>query len=97
LVASQLRGWNNITGATPEFDTIVSLSSRLSLQLKAIDPTTWRQGAYYEADWFTGNIDTVFQNLKDNSQAIVLDRGVASYYYTLQCGAVSVTQTVNRT
>src|SRR5207244_12392741 len=34
LVARQLRGWSNITGATPEFDTIVSLSSRLSLQVK---------------------------------------------------------------
>src|SRR5437660_362260 len=97
LVASQLRGWSNITGATPEFDTIVSLSSRLSLQVKAIDPTTWRQGAYYEADWFTGNIDTVFQNLKDNSQAIVLDRGVASYYNILQGGTVSVNQTVSLT
>ena len=97
LVASQLRGWSNITGATPEFDTTVSLSSRASLQVKAIDPTTWRQGAYYEADWFTGNIDTVFQNLKDNSQAIVLDRGVASYYNILQGGTVSVNQTVSLT
>ncbi len=33
LVASQLRGWSNITGATPEFDTTVSLSSRASLQV----------------------------------------------------------------
>src|SRR5881296_839980 len=97
LVASQLRGWSNITGATPEFDTTASLSSRLSLQVKAIDPTTWRQGAYYEADWFTGNIDTVFQNLKDNSQAIVLDRGVASYYNISQGGTVSVNQTVSLT
>jgi len=97
LVASQLRGWSNITGATPEFDTTVSLSSRASLQVKAIDPTTWRQGAYYEADWFTGNIDTVFQNLKDNSQAIVLDRGVASYYNITQGGIVSVNQTVSLT
>src|SRR5438552_5348020 len=97
LVASQLRGWSNITGATPEFDTTVSLSSRASLQVKAIDPTTWRQGAYYEADWFSGNMDTVFQNLKDNSQAIVLDRGVASYYNILQGGTVSVNQTVSLT
>ncbi len=97
LVASQLRGWSNITGATPEFDTTVSLSSRASLQVKAIDPTTWRQGAYYEADWFTGNIDTVFQNLKDNSQAIVVDRGVASYYNITQGGIVSVNQTVSLT
>src|SRR5207249_10309991 len=34
---------------------------------------------------------------KDNSQAIVLDRGVASYYNILQGGTVSVNQTVNLT
>jgi len=97
LVASQLRGWNNITGATPESDTTLSLSSRASLTIKAIDPATWRQGAYYEPDWFTGNIDTIFQNLQSTSQSIVLDRGVASYYNILRGGTVSVNQTLSLT
>jgi len=98
LVANQLRTWNNITGATPEFDTSVTLSSRAGfLQVKAIDPPTWRQGAYYETDWFGGNIDADFQNLQSNTQSIVLDRGVASYYNILQGGTVSANQTVNLT
>src|SRR6266581_1367805 len=98
LVANQLRTWNNITGATPEFDTSVTLSSRAGfLQVKAIDPATWRQGAYYETDWFGGNIDADFQNLQSNTQSIVLDRGVASYYNILQGGTMSANQTVNLT
>src|SRR2546428_122772 len=98
FVANQLRTWNNITGATPEFDTSVTLSSRAGfLQVKAIDPATWRQGAYYETDWFGGNIDADFQNLQSNTQSIVLDRGVASHYNILQGGTVSANQTVNLT
>ena len=95
LVAGQLRGWSNVTGATPEVDTSFSLSSRTPLTIKAIDPATWRQGAFYEPDWFTGNIDAVFQNLEANSQTIVLDRGVASYYDILQGGIVNVNQNVS--
>ena len=97
LVANQLRNWSNITGATPESDTKLSLASQASLMIKAIDPSTWRQGAYYEPDWFTGNIGTIFQNLQSTSQTIVLNRGVASYYNILQGGTVSVNQTVSLT
>jgi len=95
LVAGHLSGWSNITGATPEVDTSVSLSSRTPLTIKAIDPATWRQGAFYEPDWFSGNLDKVFQNLQANSQTIVLDKGVASYYNILQGGLVNVNQNVS--
>src|SRR2546425_232436 len=95
LVANQLRTWNNITGATPEFDTSVTLSSRTPLTIKAIDPTTWRQGAFYEPEWFTGNIDMVFPNMQSNNQTIVLDRGVASYYNIMRGGIVNVNQNVS--
>src|SRR3989475_4785052 len=73
LIAGQLRYWSNITGATPESDNTLSLSSRSSITIKAIDPATWRQGAYYEPEWFSGNINTVFQNMQSNNQTIVLD------------------------
>src|SRR6266851_7846261 len=96
-VASQLRSWSNITGATAESDTYFTLSSRASLTIKAIDPVTWRQGAYYEPDWFTGNLDAVFQKMSTTPQSIVLDRGVATYYNILQGGAVNVNQTVSLT
>ena len=97
VVASQLRSWNNITGATPESDNTLSLSSRSSITIKAIDPATWRQGAYYEPEWFSGNINTVFQDMQSNNQTIVLDHGLASYYNIQQGGTVIVSQNVSLT
>ncbi len=97
LVAGQLRGWSNITGATPESDNTLTLSSRTSITIKAIDPATWRQGAYYEPEWFGASIDAVFQNMQSNSQTIVLDHGLASYYNIRQGGTVIVSQNVSLT
>jgi len=81
-IANVLRTWNNVTGATPEMQTgglIPGLST--NIQLRAIDPNTWRQGAYYEPGWFTsGNsVDGLFQQLSSNNNTIILDHGVASY------------------
>ncbi|HVH16536.1 MAG TPA: FtsX-like permease family protein, partial [Candidatus Angelobacter sp.] len=79
LIANQLRGWSNITGATAESDFSGSATAG-GIQIKAIDPATWRQGAYYERSWFTGDIDAVFTTMMGNNHTIVLDHGVASYY-----------------
>ncbi len=81
-IANELRTWNNITGATPEMQSgafIPGLST--NIQLRAIDPSTWRQGAYYEPGWFTSgtSIDGLFQQLGNNNNTIILDHGVASY------------------
>src|SRR6266581_2074750 len=97
LVASQLRGWSNITGATPESDDSLRLSSGSSITTKAIDPATWRQGAYYEPEWFGADINAVFQSMQSNSQTIVLDHGLASYYNILQGGTVILDQNVSLT
>jgi ABC-type antimicrobial peptide transport system permease subunit len=79
LVANQLRGWSNITGSTAESD-FSGTTSAGGIQIKAIDPQTWREGAYYEAGWFTGDINGVFTTMTGNNHTIVLDHGVASYY-----------------
>ncbi len=79
LIANQLRGWSNITGATAESDFSGTVTAG-GIQIKAIDPLTWRQGAYYEANWFTGDINAVFDTMTANSHTMVLDHGVASYY-----------------
>ena len=93
-VANQLRSWSNITGATPESDVTISLpSASYQLSMKAIDPATWRQGAYYEHDWFSGDINKVFQQLQSNSQTIILDHGLASYYDIQTGGSVALNQT----
>ncbi len=79
LIANQLRGWSNITGATAESDFSGTVTAG-GIQIKAIDPLTWRQGAYYEANWFTGDINAVFDTMAANIHTIVLDHGVASSY-----------------
>lgn len=78
-IASNLATWNNITGATPETDFTASTPFG-NLQLKAIDPPTWRQGAYYESNWFTGDLNGIFSQMQSNNLTIILDRGVASFY-----------------
>jgi len=79
MIANQLRGWNNITGATAESD-FSGTATAGGIQVKAIDPLTWRQGAYYEPNWFTGDINAVFTTMTGNNHTMVLDHGVASYY-----------------
>jgi len=79
MIADQLRGWGNITGATAESD-FSGTATAGGIQIKAIDPLTWRQGAYYETNWFTGDINAVFNAMTANNHTMVLDHGVASYY-----------------
>src|SRR2546426_5417579 len=78
-IANKLQTWGNITGATAESD-FSGTATAGGIQIKAIDPLTWRQGAYYEPGWFTGDINSVFTSMAANSHTMVLDRGVASYY-----------------
>src|SRR2546430_284553 len=79
LIANQLRGWSNITGATAESD-FSGTATAGGIQIKVIDPLTWRQGAYYEPNWFTGDVNAVFTTMTGNNHTMVLDHGVASYY-----------------
>ena len=96
LVASQLRTWSNVSGATPESDITLRLPSAFyQLSVRAIDPSTWRQGAYYESDWFSGDISSVFRQLNSTSQTIVLDHGVASYYNIQTGGSVLMNQNLS--
>ena len=78
-IANKLHSWNNITGATAESD-FSGTATAGGIQVKAIDPLTWRQGAYFEPNWFTGDINAVFTAMTGNNHTMVLDRGVASYY-----------------
>lgn len=81
MIAQQLRAWSNITGATPEFEAGFNLpSSGFGIRLKAIDPQTWRQGAYYEPEWFSSDVGALLQTLQSDSHTVIIDRGLASYY-----------------
>ena len=79
MIANKLQTWGNITGATAESD-FSGTATAGGIQIKAIDPLTWRQGAYYETNWFTGDINAVFNAMTANNHTMVLDHGVASYY-----------------
>ena len=49
LIADQLRTWGNVTATTTEFDSQFTAPGIFgSVTLKAIDPSTWKQAAYYE-------------------------------------------------
>src|SRR5205809_5433313 len=80
MIANKLsQTWGNITGATAESD-FSGTATAGGIQIKAIDPLTWRQGAYYEPGWFTGDMNAVFNAMTANNHTMVLDHGVASYY-----------------
>ncbi len=80
IIADQLRTWSNVTGATTEFDSQFTAPGVLgSVTLKAIDPSTWKQGAYYEPGWFSSDLDSLLRTLQSNSHTVILDRGLGSY------------------
>jgi hypothetical protein len=94
LVANQLRtGWSNITGATAEADFSQNFNVASGLQVKAIDPATWKQSAYYQHSWFTGDFDATLSQMAANNSTIVLDHGVASYYSYFIGGRLNTSKT----
>ena len=98
-IADQLRTWNNVTATTTEMQASIYLSGQSSnIALRGIDPGTWRQAAYYEPEWFNGgpSMDQMFQQLGTNSNTVILDHGVASYY-GISIGGVLTIQNQSRT
>jgi ABC-type antimicrobial peptide transport system permease subunit len=95
LIASHLRqAWsNNVTGATPEFEAQLYLQALgANIRLKAIDTQTWKQGAYYEPEWFSAIPDLLFQQLQIDSRSVILDRGLASYFDINLGGNLTISQ-----
>src|SRR5438552_17198443 len=79
MIANKLQTMGNITGATTEADFSETATAG-GIQIKAIDPLAWRQVAYYEPGWFTGDVNAVFTTMAGNNHTMVLDHGVAAYY-----------------
>ena len=66
-----------IASMTSEYQ-FYGVSSFGTFQLMAINASEWRNTAYYEDTWFSGNdVNTAFQNLQSNDHAIILDKDVA--------------------
>jgi len=94
----------SIENATIEY----SLSSTstganyIPVNMKAVQPESWLKTAYYEGDMFTGNnLETAFQNLSTNRDAIILEKDIAKFlnlgigdFITLTIGTTSKKMTI---
>jgi ABC-type lipoprotein release transport system permease subunit len=48
------------------------------VEVKAVEPRSWLETAYYENEWFSGNdVATAFNSLATDKDTIILDRGIA--------------------
>ncbi len=57
ILSNTLASWGNVTGTTVEQDTGFTVpATGYTIHLRAIDPSTWTKGAYYEPDWFSDNV-----------------------------------------
>jgi ABC-type lipoprotein release transport system permease subunit len=64
----------SFSGSLPGSSTLVNL-----LSLRAVDPESWLRAAFYETGMFTGNnVESAFQSLLTEEDAIILERSVAS-------------------
>lgn len=91
-IVTVLQTWNNITATTTEQEFQLSVSSLGSVRIRAIDPLTWRQAAYYEPEWFSPDLNTIMEKLSSDSTAVVLDHGIASRYGIKQGGILTLSQ-----
>jgi ABC-type lipoprotein release transport system permease subunit len=74
----------------------------IAVNMKAVQPKSWLKTAYYESDMFTGNnLETAFQNLTTNKDAIILEKSIAELlnlhvgdFITLTIGTTSTKMTV---
>ncbi|HUW47606.1 MAG TPA: FtsX-like permease family protein [Patescibacteria group bacterium] len=74
----------------------------IPVNMKAVQPESWLKSAYYEGDMFTGNnLETAFQNLSTNKDAIILEKSIARLldldvgdFITLTIGTTSKKMTV---
>lgn len=74
----------------------------IAVNIKAVQPESWLKTAYYEGDMFTGNnIETAFQNLTTNKDAIILEKSIAKFlnlgigdFITLTIGTTSKKMTI---
>ena len=74
----------------------------ITVNMKAVKPESWLKAAYYEGDMFTGNnLETAFQNLSTNKDAIILEKSIAKLldldvgdFITLTIGTTSKKMTV---
>jgi ABC-type antimicrobial peptide transport system permease subunit len=90
-LSSQVANISGVSAVTLQ-RYLYSSTSEGSVNLKAVDPTAWRQVAYYEEDWFRGtSAEQAFQSMAEDNFTIILDSGVASYLSLPINGTIALT------
>ena len=65
----------HVKNATTEYSIYLSTNG---MQLKAVEPHSWLETAYYENAWFSGaDVETAFNALASNNKSIILERRIA--------------------
>jgi len=70
----------DVLSTTLEYSFLVQSRDEY-MSLRAVNPETWLDTAYYESRWFTGtDVETAFQSLASDINTIILERNVAKTY-----------------
>jgi len=73
---SKIGGISDVLSTTVEY-SFLGATSWGGTEIKAVNPETWLNTAYYEDEWFTGNTARdAFQSMSLDNNTIVLDRGL---------------------
>jgi len=82
-----------VQNATIEYSfSAVPPSGRLfGVSVKAVEPDSWLNSAYYEGGWFSGNdVAAAFNLLKTKNNTIILERSLAKRYSLDVGGSISL-------
>ena len=70
-----------VKNATIEYSVSAIPPSGIGVSVKAVEPDSWLNSAYYEGGWFSGNdVATAFNLLKTRNNTIILERSLAKRY-----------------
>jgi ABC-type lipoprotein release transport system permease subunit len=73
-VSENVSSLQGIASVTPQYSLYVD-----DMTLVAVNPQEWLSTAYFENEWFTGNIiGTAFQELSEDNSTIILEHSMAS-------------------
>ena len=80
-----------VQNATIEYSFSAIPPSGIGISMKAVEPDSWLNSAYYEGGWFSGNdVATAFNLLKTKNSTIILDRSLAKKYSLYIGGNISL-------
>jgi len=80
-----------VQNATIEYSFSAIPPSGIGISMKAVEPDSWLNSAYYEGGWFSGNdVATAFNLLKTKNNTIILDRSLAKKYSLYIGGNISL-------